>query len=814
MIIYKFGGSSVGTPDRIKGIIDLLRDNPVRAVVFSAFSGVTDQLISTARRAAAGIPEYVEEVRQLERRHLDAVRELVAVHQQSNASAVVKMTLNELEDILQGVFLIRECSPKTLDFIQSFGERLSNFIISRALTSSNLPCEYLDARTVIRTDATFGAALVQFPETNALIQAHFASHPLMQIVTGFIGSTASGDTTTLGRGGSDYTASILGAALQAGEVHIWTDVDGVMTADPRKVPNAFTQPEMTYIEALEMSHFGAKVIYPPTIQPLMQANIPIRIRNTFFPTGTGTLITNLASVNPDPIRGISSIGQVGLLRVEGAGMIGVAGVAQRIFGTLARNGISVILISQASSEQSVCFAVAPDMAQKAVEVLVAEFTTERELGRIARITADTDTSIIAVVGENMRNVPGIAGRVFQALGQNGVNVMAIAQGSSEFNISVVLSRADESKALRAIHDAFFAPGSRTIHVFLVGLGRVGTALVDMIQKNRESISDRMRVDVRLVGIANSKQMYFDLNGIDDPDWSSHLAQSGGKMDIRQYLDHIKILNLPNSVLVDCTAGTQVNAHYAEVLERSIAIVTPNKTTNAGSMDQWQILREISRKRQVPFFYETNVGAALPIVKTVRDMTESGNSITRMEGILSGTLSYLFNRFGQGASFSVALKEAFDAGYTEPDPRDDLNGLDAARKILILAREAGWLLELDDVHVSPAIPARFFEAPTVEAFWKMLPEVDGELSARRDAAAESGKKLAYIAKVENGHASVGLTEIDANHPAYHLREMDNLLAITSDIYSTRPLVVMGPGAGPAVTASGVLSDILRVAEVRV
>lgn len=813
MIISKFGGSSVGTPERIAGIIRLLQQKPVRAVVFSAFSGVTDQLITVARRAASGVAEYTDDLRQMERRHLDAIRELITVHQQSNTTAVVKMTLNELEDILQGVYLIRECSPKTLDLVQSFGERLSNFIISRALMSAGVPCEYLDARAVVRTDATYGSAQVRQVETEDLIRAHFDTHPLMQIVTGFIGSTDAGATTTLGRGGSDYTASLFGAALRADEVHIWTDVDGVLTADPRKVPNAFSQPDMTYTEALEMSHFGAKVIYPPTIQPLMKAGIPIRILNTFNPEGSGTRIAKEASPNPDPIRGISSISQVGLIRVEGAGMIGVAGVAQRIFGTLARNGISVILISQASSEQSVCFAVAPDAAAKAVEVLETEFEHERVSGRVNRIHLDSECAIVAIVGENMRQVPGISGRVFQSLGHNGVNVVAIAQGSSELNISIVISRTDEAKALRAIHDAFFAPGNRVVNVFLIGLGRVGTALTDLIRQNRKTIADLKGVDVRLVGVANSRKMFFDLNGIDDSDWQSRLDRSGGDMDLDRYLDHILSLNLPNPVLVDCTAGTQVNSRYVSMLDRSVAVVTPNKTVNSGPMAEWHRLRAVSRRRQVPFLYETNVGAALPMIKTVRDLVNSGDEPTRIEGILSGTLSYLFNSFDGSKPFSALLKEAFDAGYTEPDPRDDLNGLDAARKILILAREAGWELELSDIQVQAALPARFMEPGPVTDFWSRIPEADADMERQRRKAADAGLKLAYLASVRQGEAKVHLVEIGPDHPAFHLRDTDNLLAVSSRVYTDRPLVVMGPGAGPLVTASGVLSDILRVAEGR-
>jgi aspartokinase/homoserine dehydrogenase 1 len=813
MIIYKFGGSSVGTPDRIAGIITLLRQQPVRAVVFSAFSGVTDQLIAMARRAAAGMPEYADDLAQLERRHLDAIRELVNVHQQSNTTAIVKTTLNELEDILQGVFLIRECSPKTLDLVQSFGERLSNFIISRALVSAELPCEYLDARRVVRTDPSFGGAQVRFPETDAAIRAHFQAHPLLQIVTGFVGATSDGETTTLGRGGSDYTASIFGAALGADEVHIWTDVDGVLTADPRKVPNAFSQPDMTYTEALEMSHFGAKVIYPPTIQPLMQAGIPIRIRNTFRPEASGTWITRQARPNPDPIRGITSISQVGLIRVEGAGMIGVAGVAQRIFGALARNGISVILISQASSEQSVCFAVAPEAASRAVDVLEAEFDYERSSGRVSRILADTEHAIVAIVGENMRQVPGIAGRVFQALGNSGVNVAAIAQGSSELNISIVISRSDEAKALRAIHDAFFAPHNRVVNVFLIGVGRVGAALADLIRQNRKHIADHKGVDIRLVAVANSRKMYVDLNGIDAADWREHLDRSGGTMDVDTYIGHLLSLNMPGSVLVDCTAGTDVNRQYARLLDRSVAVVTPNKTANAGSLDEWRRIRAISRKRQTPFRYETNVGAALPMVNTIRDLADAGDAPLLIEGVLSGTLSYLFNSFDGTKPFSALLRDAFEAGYTEPDPRDDLNGLDAARKILILAREAGWELELVDVRVSPALPDRFMEPGPVDAFWARITEADAEMEARRRAAADAGRKLAFLASVREGEAKVGLAEIGPEHPAYHLRGTDNLLSVNTRVYDERPLVVTGPGAGPLVTASGVLSDILRVAEAR-
>ncbi len=780
----------------------------VRAVVVSAFSGVTDQLIRMAREAESGSSAHTDQFRQLELRHLEAIRKLVHVHQQSNTTALVKLMLNELEDVLQGVQLIRECSPRTLDFVLGFGERLSAFIISRAFASADVPAEYLDARTVLRTNARFGAAMVDMPATTEALRTHFQAHPALQVVTGFIGSTAAGESTTLGRGGSDYTASILGAALGADEVHIWTDVDGVLTADPRKVPNAFLQAELSYVEAMEMSHFGAKVIYPPTIQPLMAAGIPIRIRNSFNPAHPGTKVTAQAAPDPHPIRGITSIPRVALLQVEGAGMAGVAGVAQRIFGAMARAGISVILISQASSEQSVCFAVAPGDAGAAVDALNAEFEFERQTGRIARIQVDDQQAILAVVGENMRHTPGISGRLFSALGQNGVNVTAIAQGSSELNISIVVPAADETKALRVIHDAFFTPISRTLHVFLIGLGRVGAELADLLHRSRATIAERNGLDLRLVGVANRSKMRFDLGGFGE-DWRERLEQGGGPASVEAYLEHVLALNLPNSVVVDCTAGTEVNARYGDLLERSVAVVTPNKILNAGPMGEWRRLREISRRRQVPFLYETNVGAALPMVKTVRELAVSGDRFLKIEGVLSGTLSFLFNRFADGESFSSLLRTAFREGYTEPDPRDDLNGLDAARKILILAREAGWELELDDILIEPAVPAHLLETPTLDAFWDGLDEADKYLAKRRVEARNAGERLVYLASVEGGHARVGLTRIGPTHPAFHLQGTDNLLAITSDVYADRPLTVAGPGAGPVVTANGVLADLIRI-----
>jgi len=815
MKVYKFGGSSVGNPQRIKGILELLiartEKDQCRAVVFSAFQGVTDQLIEMAQLAAAGHSDYTDLLKNLEDRHLTAVRELIDIHHQSNTMAVIKMMLNDLDDILQGIFLIKELSPRSKDFIMSFGERLSALIISRALTSAGLDNEFLDARTIIRTNNQFGNAIVDFERTNQLIIDHFNKHTLLQIVTGFVASTVGDETTTLGRGGSDYSASIIGAALDADEVQIWTDVDGVLTADPRKVTKAFPVESMTYEEALEMSHFGAKVIYPPTIQPLMTRSIPIRIKNTFNPSGEGTLISADAQPGIYAIKGISSIDDVSLIRLEGSGMVGVAGVAQRIFGSMARHGISVILISQASSEYSVCFAVRPEDAILARNILLDEFQLEIASKRISQVSIEDSLCIIAIVGENMRATPGIAGKVFQALGQNGVNISAIAQGSSELNISIVIQRDDERKALTAIHDAFFLSGFKTMNIFVLGVGVIGGSLIDMIREQRKYLCDELLLDLRVVGVANSRKMYFDLNGVDDADWRQTLDKSGGPMSLDAFTEHMIQLNLPNSIFVDCTSNDQVSQLYANILEQSISVVTPNKKAASGSQDYYDELKSAAIRHNVKYLYETNVGAGLPVVKTIREFRSSGDQILKIEGILSGTVSFILNSLSSGRKFSEIVQEARDLGYTEPDPRDDLNGQDMARKILILAREAGYSLELSDVTINKILPDEYYKANSVDEFMKMLPKVDDHFANLRSAAEKKGKVLRYVAKLENGITSTEMIEIDSDHPAFALRSTDNLVAVNSKCYPDRPLVIMGPGAGPQVTANGVLADIIKVAE---
>lgn len=813
MRILKFGGSSVATPQRILEVVAIVskaRERNCRAVVFSAFGGVTDQLISMARQAEAGDEDFARSFQELELRHITTVRELISVANQSQVMGQVKMMLNELEDVLQGIQLVGELTPRTLDFIMSFGERLSNYIISRTLTDRGIPAGFLDARTVVRTNDQFGKALVDMETTQELLIKHFAAGSELQIVTGFIGSTNKGVTTTLGRGGSDLTASILGACLDAEAIEIWTDVSGIMTADPRKVRKAFPVKHVTYEEAQEMSHFGAKVIYPPTMQPAMVRNIPIWIKNTFEPDADGTLISGEPDQTDLPIKGISSIGHVALVRVQGAGMIGVVGVAQRIFGALAKAGINTILISQASSEHSVCFAVNPEQAELSHQVLLEAFAFEVQRGQISDIVVEDNMCVVAVVGENMRSTPGIAGKVFQALGRNGVNVAAIAQGSSELNISVVISRKDEQKALIAVHDAFFLSGLKSANLFFIGVGLIGSTAIDMLLKQRDKLRETLKIDLRIIGMCNSRKMLFDLNGIDENDWKQQLETKGGPQSLDAFLEHAASLNLPGSIMVDCTSAEEVAARYHGILKNSISIVTPNKKACSGSMSRYQALHREALRRDVSFLYETNVGAGLPLIKTLQEMHHTGDTIHSVEGVLSGTLSYLFNEYDGSRPFSQLVAEAREKGFTEPDPRDDLNGMDVARKLLILAREIGLNLELADIQMEPLLPEGLFDAPDTEAFLQDLPSVDEAFKARYEEARGADKKLRYIAKVSAEGARISLQQVDETHPCYGLQSTDNLILIHSDCYSNRPMVVAGPGAGPKVTASGVVGDIIKSA----
>lgn len=811
--VLKFGGTSLGSPERIQSVLQIIKEAHERApiaVVVSAFAGVTDQLITLGKSAAQGKNDYQDLLAEVIERHRQAAAELIPEERLPDALETLYITFLELRNILKGVSLIKELSFKTLDFLMSFGERLSAFIISEALLPFVPQAQFVDARELIKTDRTFGGAKVNFNTTNNNIVEFFQKSPgILPIVTGFIGSSKENETTTLGRGGSDYTAAIIGAALNVNVIEIWTDVNGVMTADPRKEPYAFSIPEMSYKEAMEMSYFGAKVIHPPTIIPALEKNIPLLIKNSFHPEAFGTWVGKAASKSESFICGISSIDNAVLLCLQGSGMVGVCGIAKRLFGALAEKGINIILISQGSSEHSICVAVSPTVADLAKEAIEKEFALEIHAHIIDEVAIMRNLSVIAVVGENMCKSTGIAGKLFGALGKNGINVVAITQGSSELNISVVIKKEDEVKAIRAIHEAFFLSPRKTLNVFLVGVGLIGHTLLRQMEGHIKALRDEYALDIRVIGIANSQTMAFNPKGIKLEEWRLVLEQSSDKMNLKRFIEEMRSLNLVNTVFVDCTSNQLIADAYQTILKASISIVTPNKKANSGLYDNYRQLKEITRKNGAKFLYGANVGAGLPIISTISELVRSGDKIRKVEAILSGTLSYLFGNFKEGRAFSDVVKEAQDKGYTEPDPREDLNGMDVARKLLILARESNYPIEMDHIAIQKFLPEDCFNASSVENFYQKLKDLDGRMAEQLKNAEREGKVLRYIAKFENGQGSVSLQALSREHPFYHLTGSDNIIAITSDFYRENPLVIKGQGAGAEVTAGKVFADIIRL-----
>ncbi|MFP3088930.1 bifunctional aspartate kinase/homoserine dehydrogenase I [Treponema sp. TIM-1] len=813
MLVLKFGGTSVGSPDAIGKLIEILKDDEhsgkVRVVVVSAFSGVTNELIEIAEKAARGDNTYTITIETMRKRHLDMSALFLTGDIREEADKYTHTCFADLNRILDGVMILRELSPRILDTIMSFGERLSAPLIARICTVSGIPSDYLDTRTLITTDEQYGSARFLLGESFFNIKSALAKRPALQIATGFIGASAEGHTTTLGRGGSDLSAAIFGAALDADMVEIWTDVDGILTADPRLVKNAFTIEEISYVEAMELSHFGAKVLHPPTIRPALEKGIPIRIRNTFNPTGTGTIIRDEVEPSPFPIRGISSIGNVALVRVQGSGMAGVAGFSSRLFGALAKRKINIILISQGSSEYSICFAVLPQDGKAASVAIKDELTWEISSMIIEPPVVEQDLSIIAVVGSRMKNTSGISGKVFHALGRNGVNVIAIAQGSSELNISTVVSRQDEAKALNAIHEAFFLSGVRSVNLFIMGTGLIGGTLVEQIAVHREILADEHQIRINLVGIANSRKMFFNTEGI-DPGKAKTLLDGAEAFDLSFFLEKMKAFNLPNTAFCDCTASDEIASRHAEILRSSIPVITPNKRGVSGTLDYYKVLTGYSRDRGIPYLYETTVCAGLPVISTLRDLAVSGDKVRRIEAVLSGTLSFIFNNFDGSKPFSALVREAKAKGYTEPDPRDDLNAMDAARKALILARECDMSLEFSAVSIEPILPPACFEASGVEEFFTELEKADRLFEQRRAEAATQGKVLRYVANIEEGSARLSLRAEPEGSPFRSLVDSDNIVVITTDRYTALPMVIKGPGAGAQVTAGGIFADIVRIA----
>lgn len=816
MNVLKFGGTSVGSVESIKQVLRIIdthrQQNSQIVVVLSAMSGVTNQLIEIGRMATLGNTDYLELVRRIEDRHFQLIKALIPVKEQGKVVAAIRGIINELEDLLRGVSLIRELSARTMDLIMSFGERLSTTTVTACIRSRGILAEFCDARTLIKTDTHFGQAEVNYTLTNQLIQAYFAQNDTLQVITGFIASTEKNETTTLGRGGSDYTASIIGAALNADVIDIWTDVDGMMTADPRKVPNAFNIPTITYAEAMELSHFGAKVIYPPSLQPAFARNIPVRVLNTFNPDHEGTLVSRSAERRQYTITGISSIDDIALVNVQGSGMIGVAGVSAKLFGVLAQHQISVILISQASSEHSICFAIEPRGAERVKTILDEAFAIDIANGHVDHISIERDLSIIAIVGEGMKKSSGIAGKLFSVLGKNGVNIVAVAQGSSEINISVVITKNNLSKALNAIHNVFFQSEARILNLFMVGTGLIGSALLKQITAQYEYLRTERILKICLVGVSNTKKMLLDPKGIALNDWQERLLTEGVTTSLPAFVEQIKYYNLPNSVFIDCTSDKDIVQFYESLLDANISVVTPNKVANSGSYSEYRRLQKTALNRGVKFLYETNVGAGLPIINTIQGLMTAGDRFLKIEAILSGTLSFIFNTFGANEaskSFANVVREAKEKGYTEPDPRDDLSGQDVARKILILAREAGFPLEPTDVTITNLLPDSCLAAPTIPAFFAELEANNAYFESLLNEAESRNEKLRFVATLEGGKATIELRSVGPTHPFYMLSGSDNIVSFTTERYKERPLVVKGPGAGAEVTASGVFADVVSI-----
>jgi len=813
MKVLKFGGTSVGSSDSIKQVIEIVADYKARnihvAMVSSAMAGITNKLLLAGQKASENDESYLEILKEIEALHFNTIKDLLAVKHQSHALATIKKMLNELEDLTHGVFLLKELSLRTTDLLLSFGERLSCYIMNAYANQQGLKTELLDARELIKTDDRFGKGRVQMDVTAKNIREYFSHHNQIQVITGFLSSTDKNETTTLGRGGSDYTASIFGAALNAEEIEIWTDVDGVLTTDPKQVKKAFSLSEMTYEEAMEMSHFGAKVIYPPTLQPAFQDKIPLRIRNTFNRDFPGTLIKNIADSGNYLVKGISSITDISLVNFQGSGMVGVTGVSSRLFSVLANNNINLVLITQASSEHSICFAINPEEGKLAKRLIETEFSIEIASGKIEGISIEEGMSIVAIIGENMAQTPGISGKLFNALGKNGVNVAAIAQGSSERNVSIVIAQKDLSKTLNTIHEVFFLSDIKTLNVFIIGVGLIGGTLIDQIANHNQKLVKDHALKINVVGMTNSKRMIFNEDGLKLENWKDNLAKIGETSTISGFIDNMIELNLQNSVFIDCTSSSGVVNEYERVLKQSISIATPNKLASSGDLGLFRKFKSLALKNDVKFVYETNVGAGLPVITTLNDLKISGDKILKIEGVLSGTLSYIFNSFTEGTKFSEVVKGAKEKGFTEPDPRDDLNGMDVARKILILSREVGLDLSLDDVVINNILPQSCVDAGSVDEFFNELEKENDYFDELRSETGKSGKALRFVAKMENGLASVGLESVDGTNPFYTLDGSDNMISFTTDRYLDRPLVIKGPGAGAEVTAAGVFAEIISI-----
>ena len=810
MKVLKFGGSSVGSVNSILSVKKIVEavEEPV-IVVVSALGGITDKLINTSQMAADGNPAYEKEYRDILNRHIEMVYTVIpAGEARSLLLDQVNELLSELKNIYQGIFLIRDLSPKTSATIVSYGERLSSIIVANLIEGA----VWYDSRTFIKTEKKHSRHILDSDLTTQLVKATFNELPKVALVPGFISSDKnSGEITNLGRGGSDYTASIIAAALQAEVLEIWTDVDGFMTADPRVISSAYVINELSYVEAMELCNFGAKVVYPPTIYPACHNNIPILIKNTFNPNAPGTIIEQEIKEESKAIKGISSINDTALITVTGLGMVGVIGVNYRIFKALAKNGISVFMVSQASSENSTSIGVRNQDAELACEVLNEEFSKEIEMGEISPVCAEKNLATIAIVGENMKKTPGIAGKLFGTLGRNGISVIACAQGASETNISFVVEEKYLRKSLNVIHDSFFLSEYQVLNLFICGTGTVGDSLIKQLASQQEKLMKERGLKLNVVGIANGHQALFDRDGLDLSNYRALLDEKGAASSPQIIRDEVIGMNIFNSVFVDCTANADVASLYKDLLNNNVSVVAANKIAASSSYANYSELKRIARNRGVKYLFETNVGAGLPIIKTINDLLASGDKILKIEAVVSGTLNFIFNKISADVPFSETIRLAKEQGYSEPDPRIDLSGKDVIRKLVILAREAGYVLEQEDVEKHLFVPDEFFEG-SLDDFWKNIPSLDADFEARRQKLEAENKHWKFVAKLEDGKGSVSLQEVSRSHPFYGLEGSNNIVLLTTERYNEYPMMIQGYGAGASVTAAGVFADIISVANI--
>lgn len=811
MKVLKFGGTSVGSIDsilKVKQIVESEKEPVI--VVVSALGGITDQLIKVSNMAVAGGDDYLTLLGDIICRHETMIKAVIpAGEQQTRVWKQVKSLLDELSNILRGVSLLQDLSPKTTDIILSYGERISSIIVAELINA-----KHYDARNFIKTEVKHNKRGLAKKLTEQLVCETFQGAPERCLVPGFISTDKeSGVITNLGRGGSDYTASVIAAALEASALEIWTDVDGFMTADPKVIQDAYTIDQLSYAEATELCNFGAKVIYPPTIYPVCLKNIPIWVKNTFNPEARGTVINKEShGESTQLIKGISSINDTSLITVQGLGMVGVVGVNYRIFKALTEQGISVFMVSQASSENSTSIGVKNSDAEAACEVLANEFHKEIERGEITTIAAENNLATIAIVGERMKHSPGLAGKLFGALGRNGISIIAVAQGASETNISFVVELADLRKSLNVIHDAFFLSEYQEMNLFICGIGTVGGSLIKQIAHQQEVLKKQFRLKLNVVGIMNGHYVMFDRNGLELEGYKERLITQGKPSSLQLIHDEIIGMNIFNSVFVDCTANEHVSMLYKDFLSNNISVVTANKIAASGNYDKYMELKSIARQRGVKFLFETNVGAGLPIINTINSLKSSGDKILKLEAVLSGTLNFIFNTISETIPFSQTVKMAKEQGYAEPDPRIDLCGKDVMRKLVILSREAGYTMDIDDIEKHLFLPDSFFEG-TLDEFWQNLPSLDADFEAKRKVLAEKGMCWRFVAKLEDGKGSVSLQEIPEHHPFYDLEGSNNIILITTERYKEYPMLIQGYGAGAEVTAAGVFADIISIANVR-